>query len=302
VQTETTLTIDFDGPLSAEQIAAYRDSGYLAVNDVLSAAEMQELREVTDEFIDRSRAITASDEVFDLEPDHSAARPRLRRLKDPERQHEAYDRVLRNEKILGIVSQLVGESLCAFGSKLNIKESEGGSPVEWHQDWAFFPHTNDDSLALGVPLDDMSEENGCLMVVPGSHKGPIFDHHQDGVFVGAVDPSGLEEHAVPIELRSGGISMHHVRTLHGSAPNLSPRPRRLLLFQYVAADAWPLVEGTTWETMKSRVIKGTLSATPRLTAVPVRLPYPRLPYGSIFDVQSIVKNKGFQRSGAGSSM
>jgi phytanoyl-CoA hydroxylase len=280
--------------LTAEQIATYQERGYLAVNDVLTPNEMQELREVTDEFIEHSRAVTRSDDVFDLEPDHTADRPRLRRLKDPERQHETYDRVLRNKNILAIVSQLIGQSLYVFGSKLNIKESEGGSPVEWHQDWAFFPHTNDSSLALGVPLDDMSLENGCLMVVPGSHTGPILDHHQDGVFVGAVDPVGFEAKAVPIELRAGGISMHHVRTLHGSAPNLSSRPRRLLLFQYVATDAWPLVEGTTWDSIKDRVITGTLSATPRMEAVPVRLPYPRLPHGSIFDVQSAVKNRGFQ--------
>jgi phytanoyl-CoA hydroxylase len=295
MKTRVTLTIDYDGPLTAEQIATYRERGYLAVNGILSPNEMQELRQVTDEFIERSRAVTRSDDVFDLEPDHAADRPRLRRLKDPERQHEVYDRVLRNKKILATVSQLIGQSLYVFGSKLNIKESEGGSPVEWHQDWAFFPHTNDSSLALGVPLDDMSLENGCLMVVPGSHTGPILDHHQDGVFVGAVDPVGLEAKAVPIELRAGGISMHHVRTLHGSAPNLSSRPRRLLLFQYVATDAWPLVEGTTWDSIKDRVITGTLSATPRMEAVPVRLPYPRLPHGSIFDVQSAVRNRGFQK-------
>ena len=44
-----------------------------------------------------------------------------------------------------------------------------GSPVEWHQDWAFYPHTNDDLLAVGVMLDDMELENGPLLVLPGTH-------------------------------------------------------------------------------------------------------------------------------------
>ena len=51
------------------------------------------------------------------------------------------------------------------------------SPVEWHYDWAFYPCTNDDFLVVGVCIDDMNEENGCLMVMPGSHKGKIYDHH-----------------------------------------------------------------------------------------------------------------------------
>lgn len=292
----TALALNHDGPLTEAQIDLYRTDGYLAINDVLSPAEMAHLREVTDDFVDRSRAVATSDDVFDLEPDHTVERPRLRRLKEPHDQHRAYDEVLRHPTILALVSQLIGADLRHNGSKLNMKDSEGGSPVEWHQDWAFFPHTNDDSLALGLPLDDMSEENGCLMVVPGSHRGPVLDHHQDGVFVGAVDPSGLDEESVAIELRAGGISMHHVRLLHGSAPNRSPRSRRLLLFQYVAADAWPLMEGTRWDTLKERVIQGSMSVVPRMADLPVRLPYPRLPFGSIFDVQAAARNRGFQEA------
>ena len=61
-----------------------------------------------------------------------------------------------------------------------MKNPRSGSPVQWHQDWAFYPHTNDDLLAVGIALDDMRIENSCMMVVPGSHTGPVYDHHQDG--------------------------------------------------------------------------------------------------------------------------
>ena len=60
---------------------------------------------------------------------------------------------------------------------MNMKPAGTGSPVEWHQDWAFYPHTNDDILAVGVVIDDMRLDNGCLMVVPGSHHDPVLDHH-----------------------------------------------------------------------------------------------------------------------------
>ena len=74
-------------------------------------------------------------------------------------------------------------------AKLNMKSAGFGAPVEWHQDWAFYPHTNDDLAAVGVMFDDMELENGPLMIVPGSHRGPVFDHHADGVFCGAMDPA-----------------------------------------------------------------------------------------------------------------
>src|SRR3546814_12432932 len=75
-----------------------------------------------------------------------------------------------------------------------MKSAGYGAAVEWHQDWAFYPHTNDDILAVGVIIDDMSEENGPLMVFPGSHRGPVHDHHADGVFAGAMSlaASGLD--------------------------------------------------------------------------------------------------------------
>ena len=73
--------------------------------------------------------------------------------------------------------------------KLNMKAAGYGAAVEWHQDWAFYPHTNDDLLAIGIYLDDCGPDNGPLMVIPGSHRWPISDHHSEGVFCGAIDPT-----------------------------------------------------------------------------------------------------------------
>ena len=186
-----------------------------------------------------------------------------------------YDRALRNDKVLDIVSTLVGTPGIRYnGDKLNIKGAESGSPVEWHQDWSFYPHTNDDLLAVGICIDDMTEENGCLLIIPGSHKGPILDHHQDGHFIGAVtDPDFDDATAEKVELAAGGISIHHVRALHGSLPNRSPKPRRLLLFQYCAEDAWPLL-GHDWDAFCGAFLRGEPCNQPRVTEVPVRLAMP----------------------------
>ena len=80
-------------------------------------------------------------------------------------------------------------------------------------------------------------------------------------------PASRPEGAVPIELKAGGISIHHVRLLHGSAPNRSSQPRqKLLLFQYCAIDAWPLMSGEKyWDTYIASILRGEATNQPRLT-------------------------------------
>ncbi len=278
--------------LSNDSINFYRDYGYLYVENLLSEKEILELRKVSDEFLEKSRTASNHSEVFDLEPGHSYESPKLRRLKNPIEQHEVYNRTVRHNKILNIVSQLIGPGIRTFGDKLNMKSASFGSPVQWHQDWAFYPHTNDDLLAVGVCIDDMSIENGALMVIPGSHKGPILNHHQNGRFCGAVTDSNFsDKEAVAIELLAGGITIHHARCLHGSATNTSGAPRRLLLFQYCATDAWPLVPGNNWEVFNKNILRGEASNQPRLEKLTVRLPFPEAEHeGSIYDTQSVLIN------------
>ena len=182
-----------------------------------------------------------------------------------------------------------------------------GAAVEWHQDWAFYPHTNSDLCAVGVMMDDCGIENGPLLCIPESHKGPVHDHHADGAFCGAIDPvaSGIDfGKAVACTGTAGSISIHHVLTIHGSAVNTSAKPRRLLLYQYAAADAWPLVadaQPKDWEAWNGRILCGESDpVVPRMEAVPVRLPLPGPRFtGSIYETQRDLKNSYF---GAPASM
>jgi len=86
--------------LTQEQIASYSKNGFLAVENVLSEQEVADLRRVTDEFVAQSAAFTENTDIFDLEPGHTAEAPRVRRLKDPPKQHPFYDNILRHPKIL----------------------------------------------------------------------------------------------------------------------------------------------------------------------------------------------------------
>lgn len=277
--------------LTTKQINFYHENGYLGVEGVLSAEEVADLRRVSDEFVQLSASVTAHTDVFDLEPGHTPQSPKLRRLKNPILHHTVYNMTLRHPGILDIVEQLIGPGVRTNGNKLNMKSPEYGSPVEWHQDWAFYPHTNDDLLAVGVCMDDMMLENGCLLVIPGSHKGPVYTHHQHGRFAGAVTEEVPDaDKAVPIELRAGGISIHHVRTLHASATNRSAYPRRLLLFQYCSIDSWSLMGFKDWDEYVATILRGEPTNRPRVTDVPVQMPWPPAERGgSIYETQTILE-------------
>ena len=129
-------------------------------------------------------------------------------------------------------------------------------------------------------------------MIPGSHKGPLYTHFEDGAFVsGITDPAFDDSSAVHIEVPSGGASFHHPLTVHGSSANLSKRSRRMLCFNYSAADSWPLfgVGGheftnhgpVDWERYCSTVVKGEPSVFPRMKAMPVCIP---IPFESGFDI------------------
>jgi phytanoyl-CoA hydroxylase len=298
--------------LSSEQIEEYKRVGALVVSNVVSQEEVQALRRVTDEFVEKAQAVTHHDDIYDLEDGHTATSPRVRRIKFPERHHSVYRDLVRHKGIVGVLKDLIGPNLRFDVGKLNMKDAGGGAPVEWHQDWAFYPHTNDDLAAVGVMMDDMELANGPLMIIPGSHKGPIFDHHSDNNFCGAMDPRRRDvdySKALALTGSAGSITIHHVRTVHGSGPNISNRQRRLLLLQYRAADAWPLLGTPTglpaasagasfqlqsWEAYEELMVAGVSSNEPRLEAVPVRLPFPGGVHGTIYEMQKASKRSYWQ--------
>ena len=285
--------------LSPADLAAYRRDGFIVLPDILSPDEVGVLRGVTDRFVRDARTVTANNAIYDLEDSHSAAEPRVRRIKTPHLHDEEYDRAARHPKIVEVLTDLWGTVRFDTG-KLNMKSAGYGAPVEWHQDWAFYPHTNDDLAAVGIMLDDCNSQNGPMMVIPGSHTGPVYDHHgPDGRFCGAIDPqvSGLNvSAAVPCLGKAGSITVHHVRAVHGSATNFSGKERRFLLFQYRAADAWPLLGFPGGiEKFDELLLAGEPALEPRLAPVPVRLPLPPAEYqGSIYENQRATGRRFFE--------
>jgi len=278
--------------LTDAQVQSYQRDGYLAVRGVLDAAQIGTLRRVTEALVERSRAVTKSDALFDLDPRHTAAQPVLRRIKNPADNDPLYRWVTFESPIPDIVAQLLGPAVRFHHSKLNMKGSLIGAAVEFHQDAAFYPHSNDDVLAVGLLLDDAKADNGAMAVLPGSHRGPIYTHYDGrGRFVGCMRPDDVERldtsRAVLLELPAGSIHIHHYRLVHWSAPNTSTRERRLLINSYTAADALSLVPDSTRSPLYGTLVRGTAPAMARRTAGDMPLP-PDFSQGytSIYELQS----------------
>lgn len=290
--------------LSKHQVDLFKDEGYLVVETVVDRSTIDALRRVTDEFLERARWCSATDDLFDLAEGHSPETPKVRRIQNPEHHHPVYGEMVRSPAVLDIVAGLIEPNIRFDHAKLNCKPPGGGAAVEWHQDWAFYPQTNDDMLAVSIMLDDCGPDNGPLLVVPRSHKGPIWDHHFDGRFIGAIDPKtpGFDPTpAVALTGAAGSIALHHVRTVHGSRGSQNDRPRRLLNMNYAASDAWPLLglgsnpanKVPDIEAFQASTVRGQPSIEPRLEQVPVRLPLPWTDGRTIFEQQRPRRGRSF---------
>jgi ectoine hydroxylase-related dioxygenase (phytanoyl-CoA dioxygenase family) len=247
--------------LSQAQRESYFAKGYLLVERIVPEDWLARLRAVTDEMVERSRHITESDAVWDLEDGHSAAAPRLRRLSSPNDHHETYWAYASQSNIADVVADLVGPDVKFHHSKLNFKWARGGDEVKWHQDIGFWPHTNYSPLTVGTYIYDCGPDQGPLGVIEGSHDGPLHDQYNaKGEWVGClsdadaarIDPAKM----VYLEGPAGSITIHNCRTIHGSKPNRSDLGRPLLLNVYAAADAFPYTRNPLTSKYDQAIVRG----------------------------------------------
>jgi len=249
---------------------------------------LERLRAVTAEFVDASRSLTESNLLYDLDAGHSAEQPRLRRLSSPTDLHEAYWEFASSSVIADVAVDLLGPDVKFHHSKLNFKAPRGGEEVKWHQDIQFWPHTNYDLLTIGVFLEDVDPGMGEVGFVPSSHDGDLFDLYEGDTWVGAladddVARAGVDDAVYPVG-PAGSITVHHCRTVHGSAPNRSDRPRPLLLQTYAAADAFSYTDLVRQSPHGEELIRGNPPRWARHDPRPCLVP-PTGPYRPIFAVQ-----------------
>ncbi|MGF1609555.1 MAG: phytanoyl-CoA dioxygenase family protein [Kiloniellales bacterium] len=268
--------------LSDAQRQAFARDGYLVAEEAVSPAQLAALRRQLDAWIEESRGHRAPygetiDNLprFDIAKEHRAEAPALRRVNNPAEVSECYAEVAFDSALVDMVADLIGPDVKFHHSKLNIKLPHTATRVDYHQDFSYTPHSNDDMVTALLLLDDVTSENGCLMVVPGSHREGQKSLWQGDRFTGKVDPETEREamrRAVPATGKAGSVCLMHTQLLHGSAANASDRRRTLFIAVYTAADALPLARSPLPNRDEGRILRGVPARSVRLMGGEIELP------------------------------
>ena len=231
--------------LTAAQTQFYADNGYLVVENVVTPAQLAEMRRVIDEI--QEGRVSAASKKFDVnfEPGAGGAavatKPVLRKLSGLAPNDEFFRSVASRAEVLDVVAELTGgaKEIFLYGDQAFLKPAFNGSEKPMHQDNSYFKvEPMHYGVTCWMAIDDATVENGCMNYVPGSHKLGLVPHREikntphltpDGsVKFGA-------EVAVPVP--AGAAIFHHLLALHSSRANNSPKSRRAWAMHYVNGDA-----------------------------------------------------------------
>lgn len=269
--------------LSREQIDAFWRDGYLVVVDAVTPENLAEMQAMMAAWSQESRDHTKpygpktidGRPRFDMGTEHSAAAPALRRINNPSDLYPPFQDAMERSAMTDMVAELIGPDLKFHHCKINQKLPGAATEVHYHQDFLFTPHTNDDLVTALLMLDDVDAENGCLKVVPGSHKGPLHSLFEDDVFTGrmAADVTAeMKAKDVPVVGKAGSVCFMHTRLAHGSEASRSERARGLYICVYSAADAVPIAQNPMPNPNEGRIVRGQKQRQARLSPALVELP------------------------------
>lgn len=223
---------DIPTDLTKEQIAFFRDNGYLSIDRITTDAEVEWLRRIYDRLF-TERLGEEKGEYFDLGgPRAHDGRDVLPQVLGPERKFPELKETLHYRNAHRLAARLLGveEAEISGGGHMILKPPRYGRETPWHQDEAYWdPNLIPRSLSVWLPLDPATVESGCMQFIPGSHKGEVRWHrHIDndptvhGLVTDDVDPSQAVACPIPI----GGATFHDCRIMHYAGPNTTDKPRR----------------------------------------------------------------------------
>ncbi len=220
------------GVLSREQIADFERDGCLVVRGMFDEAEMREIAAWTSEMHGRPEAPGEYMKYFEESALVSGQRI-LNRLENFEPYHDGFSRLFVGDRLQGSVGQLLGEPAVVFKEKINFK-LPGGGGFEPHQDqqagWGVYA---DFFITALVSVDEATDENGCLEVAAGHHgRGLVGDE-----WTPLNDEQIAEMVFTPCPTKPGDVVFFDCFAPHGSAPNRSDKPRRVLYVTYNRASA-----------------------------------------------------------------
>jgi hypothetical protein len=248
--------------LTEKQVGFFRDQGYFVARGVFDSAEIARLKEGYD-------YITSLVERGGIDPDYLTGKGcevhihiqapagteesdsvrYLRKVQWPSMLHPAFEEVRNSPKFPALLEPLIGTSLKQYINQINFKMPGGEIAFPWHQDIRPTPTFREQEVnyvQTVTVVDEATVGNGCLHIVPGSHKlGNLkVRRYAQGQIEDQVDVST----AVPCKANPGDVVMFTSYTVHGSKPNMTDQPRRSYINGFVKASScdvgkWAFLEG-----------------------------------------------------------
>ena len=282
-----------ESTLNSAQIQQFQDEGYLLLEDAIDASQITSIQAQFAEWVEESKSQTKAYGTtmdgrprFDLEVDHSPERPALRRVASPTELSETCLDIIKTSAASQAVVDVIGPNVRFHHSKFNSKLPKTSTIVKWHQDFTFEPHSNDDTVTVLIFVDDVTLENGPLLLAPGSNKGELHSLWHDGVFTGAMSDAAsaaFEKVAVPCVGKAGSACLMSGRVAHASRANHSDAARTLFIYCLTAADAFPLSPNPLPSEHAGLLIAGVETGKVRGTDFEMELP--EVPKGASFFTQ-----------------
>jgi len=216
--------------ITAEQQKQFDEIGYFVLGNVFSAHEMDAVAASIEGFQKKhEEMLAASGETNDISRAGEIAFTGHLAENDP-----AIAKFVTRPELVYIATQLLGPDCDLFWNQSVFKQPEGNKEFPWHQDDAYAPVTPSPYLTLWLALNDATPENGCISVLPGSHKRGLVPHKASPIgLVGhdAADPN----QGVLVPVKAGSMAVFHSLTMHKSGVNSSQGPRKAYVIQYSKA-------------------------------------------------------------------
>jgi phytanoyl-CoA hydroxylase len=233
--------------LTQEQIAQFHENGFLNGGTLLTDEQVDVLRDELERVIDDKDRPDVKQPVLlhNFTRDDSAPVWQIVNIWEAS---EPFGELIRSAKVAEGIAELTGsEDLRIWHDQIQYKPAEVGGVNMWHQDAPLWPIIRPmTEVSAWVALDDVDEENGCMSMVPGSHKwGDEIEYIRTLENFNALpsEYKGNPVKAVPCLVKKGEVHFHHALTWHGSSANLSDRKRRAIAIHYMTDETYYVANG-----------------------------------------------------------
>jgi hypothetical protein len=216
--------------MSSSEIKHFQEQGFVVPSIRLPGDQLTQLRAALDHVI-AANPDTRPEKLVSVHISNSGS--------EGVSGDDVFLEIARDSAIVDLVEQVIGPNVILWGCQAFCKPPGDGMEVPWHQDGHYWPIKPLATCTVWIAIDDSVVENGCLRVIPQSHKGShLYSHlkedRDDVVLNQRVSDDLFDESlAVDVQLEAGQMSLHDVYLIHGSNPNRSMRRRAGLAIRYM---------------------------------------------------------------------